>query len=176
MNRFLAAAAIVVCLAGCTLAFVGNFSFPGVQCRSLPYWCVIELPAVGYLGVGASANAGSLGETIISFRLAPRDGVIAAWSSAEITLVDLHNNKSIQLKALDTHQVAGRRLVPNIDEDLWVLYGPYSPGEFHLKPRITKMEVRFPPILLDGRTVQVPPVRIDDGPRRPTVNFFYYSH
>src|SRR5258706_4038601 len=159
MSRFLAAAAIVACLAGCAVAFVGNFSFPGVQCRSLHSWCVVELPAVGYLGVGASPpGLGHLGvgesdETVISFRLAPRDGVVAAWSSAEITLVDLDDSKSIQLKALDTNPVAGRRLNPNIDEDLWVLYGPYSEGQFRLKPRITKMEVRVPPILLEGRTV-----------------------
>lgn len=139
------------------------------------------LPEVGYLGVGASAAAlahlgvGESDETVISFRLAPRDGVVVAWSSAEITLVDLEDNKSIQLKALDTNPVAGHRRYPHIGEDQWVLYGPYAPGEFHLKPRITKMEVRFPPILLDGRTVQIPPVRIDDGPRTPKV-FIYNAH
>jgi hypothetical protein len=167
MSRILVAATIVVTLAGCAVGYVGNFSFPDVKCRMLGSLCVIELPAIGYLGVGPSAILGAVDQTKVSFRLAPREGVVAAWASAEITLVDLDNNKSVQLKALDTKQVVGHYFAPHVDEDEWVLYGAYAPGEFYLKPRITNMEVRFPLILLDGRTVQVPPVRIYDGLRTP---------
>jgi hypothetical protein len=175
MNRFLSAAAIAACLAGCGFGYVSNFSFPQTQCRFQNSWCIIELPAVGFLGVGAGASSGSIDETMLSFRLSPRDGVTVAWTSAEFALVDLRNNKSIQVKALDTRQVTGRWLYPRIAEENWVLYGPYSTAEFRLTPRITKMEVRFPPLLVDGKTVQVPPVRIDDGTRTPKV-MFYYSH
>jgi hypothetical protein len=168
------AAAIFVWVAGCAVVYPGNFSFPNVQCRMLHGWCVFELPGAADLAIGAG-NSGMVDETKISFRLAPRNGIVAAWSSAELTVVDLNNDKSIKLKVLDTREVTGRRLYPHINEDQWVLYGPFSEGQFRLSPRVARMEVRFPSVLLDGRVIQVPPIRIDDGLRVPKI-FIYYSH
>jgi hypothetical protein len=171
LDRFkhiLAAAALTTSLSGCTVAFEGNFSYPGVPCHMMSGWCVVELPTVGFLAYGAG-NSGELDHTIISFRLAPRDGVTAAWSSTEITLVDLDTNKSMQVKALDAAPVTGRKLYLGISEEQRTLYGPYSPGEFRLSPRIAKMEVRMPPVLRDGQMVQVPPVRLNDGIRMPRI-------
>ena len=132
--------------------------------------CVIEVPSVGYLAYGAG-NAGALDYTGVGFRLAPREGVVVAWSSTDVTLVDLDTGRSTRIKAMNTTPVTGRRLVPTIGEDLWVLYGPYAPGEFRVEPRIAKMEIRLPPILANGRPVEVAPVRINDGPRLPTIVF-----
>jgi hypothetical protein len=164
------ALAVVACLTGCAVVFEGNFSFPETPCRTLLDWCVVEVPSVGYLAYGAG-NSGRLDHTMISFRLAPHEGVTAAWSSEEVTLVDVDTNKSMRFKALDTKPVTGRQIVPSTEEDLWVLYGPYTPGEFRLEPRIAKMEVQVPPILRDGQMIRVDPVRINDGPRTPKVIF-----
>jgi hypothetical protein len=169
-RTLLGALAVVACLTGCAVVFEGNFSFPQTPCRTLQGWCVVEVPSVGHLAYG-TGNSGQLDHTMISFRLAPREGVTAAWSSPEVTLVDVDTSKSMRVKALDTKPVTGRRTVPGIAENLWVLYGPYAPGEFRLEPRIAKMEVRLPPILRDGQMVVVVPVRINDGPRTPKVVF-----
>ncbi len=173
--RALATLCVALGLGGCAIVYPGNFSYPDAPCRMMSGWCVVEVPSVGYLGYGAG-NSGELDNTVISFRLAPREGVVAAWSSTEVTLVDLDSGKSMRIKALDTSPVTGRRLSPQIGEDLWVLYGPYSPGQFQLKPRIAKMEIRVPPILVNGQTVHVAPVRIHDGPRTPKVVTFFVGH
>jgi hypothetical protein len=173
--RVLAVLCLTTCLGGCVVVYPGNFSYPGVQCRTLQGWCVVEVPSVGYLAYG-TGNSGQPDHTMISFRLSPREGVVAAWSSTEITLVDVDTRKSMRIKALDTTPVTGRRISPGISEDLWVLYGPYSPGEFRLEPRIAKMEIRVPPILINGKTIEVAPVRIDDGPRMPKAVPIFAGH
>lgn len=53
--------------------------------------------------------------------------------------MDVDANKSMRAKALDTKPVTGRRIAPNIEEDLWVLYGPYAPGEFRLEPAVKSL-------------------------------------
>jgi len=132
---------------------------------------VVDVPSVGYLGYGAG-NSGQLDHTTISFGLVPHEGITAAWSSTEVTMVDVDTNKSMRFKAMDTKPVTGRRTAPNpsVAEGLYrVLYEPYAPGEFRLEPRIAKMEVRMPPILRDGQMIAVVPLRINDGPRSPKV-------
>jgi hypothetical protein len=175
MKKIIATTTIIVSLAGCAFGFAGNFSFSQAQCRLLNSSCVIEMQDVGYVIVSAGANLQAVDETKIGIRLKPRDGVVAAWSSAQLELVDRDNIKSVQLKVLDTSQVMGRRLDPKIDEAASVMYGPYSEAEFRVKPRISKMEIRFPPVLVNGRMVQVQPVQIDDGTRAPA-GAIYYSH
>jgi hypothetical protein len=162
-------------LAACTIVFPGRFSYPGVTCRNQSGWCIVQVPSVGDLAYGAG-NSGDLDYTILSFRMAPREGVTAAWSSAEITLVDRDTGKSMQVKALDTKPVTGRKLDPYMREDLFVLYGPYSPGEYRLEPRIAKLEIRLPPIISDARTVEVAPLRVNDGTRLPMPVFLFGGH
>ena len=130
-------------------------------------WCVVEVPSVGYLAYGAGSTG--VEHSVISFRLAPREGVTAAWSSTEVTLVDLDTNKSMQIKTLGARPVTGRRIVPNVTEEFWFLHGLTAGGEFRLEPRIANMEVRLPPIVRDGQMIAVAPVRITDGPRTPKV-------
>jgi hypothetical protein len=169
------AAAVIGCLAGCVTYHADNFSFPGVQCRWLNYSCVVELPRSGYLAVRAS-SLGTVDETTVWVRFVPRNGIVAAWSTPDITLVDLENNKAVQLKALVTRQVVGRGLDAAIDEDKRIFDAAHAEGQFRVRPRIAKMELRLPPLVLDGETVHVPPVRIDDGFRSPTPTAIYYSH
>ena len=125
---------------------------------------MVEVPSVGNLAYGAG-NSGQRDYTIISFRLAPHEGVTVSWSSADVSVVDIDTGKSMRIEALDTKPVTGRTIQPNLAQEHWVLYGPYAPGEFRLEPRIAKMEIRVPPILRDGQRIEVAPVRIDDGPR-----------
>jgi hypothetical protein len=153
------------------VVFEGNFSYPGVPCRMVNVWCVVDVPTVGSLAFLAR-NPEGLSHTVIAFRLVPKEGVTVAWSSTDITLVDLDANKSMQVKALDTKPVTGRQLAGNIAEEHWVLYGPYSPGELGVHPRIAKMEVRVPPIFRGAQMFQIPPLRINDGPRIPKLFFW----
>ena len=162
-------------LVACTIQYPGRFSYPGVACRSMSGWCIVDVPSVGDLAYLAY-NSGELEYTILSFRLAPREGITAAWLSAEVTLVDRDTGKSMQVKALDTKPVTGRKLYPNIGEEHFVLYGPYAPGQFRLEPRIAKLEIRFPPILSGARTVEVAPLPLDDGTRFPLPVILYPGH
>ena len=173
--RLLGALWLTACLAGCVIVYPGRFSFSGVTCRSQSGWCIVEVPSVGDVAYGAG-NSGELSYTELSFRLAPREGVTAAWSSTEITLVDVDTGKSMQVKALDPKPVTGRKLLPNIGEEYFVLYGPYAPGQFRLEPRIAKLEIRLPPVSSGGRTIEVAPVRLNDGTRFPIPMILYPGH
>lgn len=173
--RVLLALSLTTSLAACIISYPGRFSYPGVACRSMSGWCIVDVPAVGDLAY-AGWNSGELDYTELSFRLAPREGVTAAWSSAEVTLVDLDTGKSMQVKALDTKPVTGRKLDPYIREEHFVLYGPYSPGQFRLQPRIAKLQIRLPPILSGGRSVEVPPLPLNDGTRFPIPMILYPGH
>jgi hypothetical protein len=103
-------------LGACTVVYPGNFSYPGVACRSHSGWCIVAVPSVGDLAYGAW-NDGELNYTNIQFRLAPRIGVTAAWSASEVTLVDRDTGKSVSVKALDTKPVTGRKLDPQVAEE-----------------------------------------------------------
>ena len=155
--------------------YPGNFSYPGVSCRSHSGWCIVGVPSVGDLAYGAW-NDGEPDYTNIQFRLAPRIGVTAAWSSSEVTIMDRDTGKSMSVKALDTKPVTGRKLDPQVAEEYLVLYGPYSPGQLRLKPRIAKLEIRLPPILVDGRTVDLAPLPLNDGTRWPLPTLIYWGH
>jgi len=171
----LLALGLATSLAGCIISYPGRFSYPGVACRSASGWCIVEVAAVGDVAY-AGGNSGELDYTELSFRLAPREGVTAAWSSAEITLFDRDTGESMQVKALDTKPVTGRKLDPYMREENFVLYGPYAPGQFRLQPRIAKLEIRLPPILAGGRTVDVPPLRLNDGTRFPVPMPIFAGH
>ena len=99
-------------LAGCTIAWQGNFSYThgaGNSCAITMDWCIFELPEIGYLGIKADGGVG-LEYTYVAVRLAPRPGVPATWSAREVRVIDL-DSKAVQEKAARTpHPSAGIRL------------------------------------------------------------------
>jgi len=170
-------AMVSVSLAGCTIAWQGNFSYAygaGNACVSTMDWCIFELPEVGYLGVKADSGVG-LEYTGLTVRLAPRPSVPAAWSARELRVVDL-DSKGVQEKAvLSTDAIRkGERATPGPD---LVFDGAYSQADFSLRPRIKRFELRFPEVRSGAARMPVPAVQIVDGARFPMpVPWFMAGH
>ena len=169
---------VALSLAGCTIAWQGNFSYSygaGTACTITMDWCIFELPELGYLGIKADGGVGRV-YTSVAVRFAPRPGVTGAWSAREVRIVDLDSKAVQQKAALRTDAIRGDAPTVGAGPDL-VFSRVYSDADFELRPRIKHFELRFPEIRSGEARMQVPAVQIVDGARFPMpVPWFMAGH
>ena len=148
-----------------TTATIGDFA-PCPFKQDIRWQCVLEFPEFGYLGVNSQGHRGN--QTLITVRLAPRKGVEVRWFGNEIILVDKANNIPAQRQKLDTKPVVGNG--PKDRDDHLVLgYGRYIETRFDVRPLIDHMELRFPPVLVSGKQVEIPAIQLRERMRVPVV-------
>jgi hypothetical protein len=155
----LAALVFAACCASCAVIYAGNFSYPDASCRRIENSCVIELPDTGFIRITGSGAQDGSDVSWLSIRLVPLDGVVAAWTSNKVSLVDLSTNKVVERPwVLDTKPIRGG--------------GPFRPladGNVRIGPRIAEFELCLPSIMVNGRSIDVPRIRIDNGSPTPVL-------
>jgi hypothetical protein len=139
-------------------------------------WCVIELPQIGYLGVKADGGVNTE-FTDVAIRLAPRPGVTAAWTAAELRVLDVDSKAVKDMAALNTQSVAVRDAPPAASGADLVFATSHSQSDFVLRPRIKRFELQFPDVRSGDSRAKVQPVQIVDGVRFPMpVPWFLAGH
>ncbi len=168
-------ALIVAVCSGCAMCHTYSSEFMHADSTPCPLsnigWCIEEIPNVGYVGVNAYISPDNA--TNFNIRLALNAGITGQWSQKDVTVIDLENKTAMTTPGLDTGSGTGRSLADLIHSsleetpDTRLGYGWTSDSGFVLKPRIARLELRFPPIVIDGKEIKVPPLRYKEGPRIP---------
>ena len=150
-----------------TIATIGE-STPCPSKQDVGGWqCVVEFPEFGYLGVNSQGYSGD--ETFITVRLAPHKEVEVEWFGGEIELVDVSKNITVQRQKVEAKPVVGSGPAHIKDNHLLLGYGKYIETRFDVKPLVSHMELRFPPVLVNGKQVAIPPIQLRERTRLPVV-------
>ena len=127
--------------------------------------CILEFPEFGYVAVNSQGYESN--ETFINVVLAPRQGVEVRWLGTEIVLVDLGNNTVLQKQEIDGKPVVGGDMGGQFNDYHLVGYGRSITTHFDVKPTVEHMELRFPPVLVGDKQVEVPPIQLREKTRVP---------